>query len=76
MGKQVLVSTLRELLRDGMIARYEGGLHADKLQRQAYADGFARALREAGVLGEDELRAVVAEERATLFAEEPLAATG
>jgi hypothetical protein len=66
MGYEELVVEVRKLLRAAIGARYRGDLHASKVRAQAYADGYMRALSDAGLLGQDELLQVVAETRVEL----------
>jgi hypothetical protein len=64
-----LVGEVRKLLRTAIEARYRGDLHARKVRPQAYADGYMQALRDAGLLGADELLQIVAETRVELEGE-------
>ena len=54
MGYEELVSEIRKLLRASLEARYRGELHAHKVRAQAYADGYMRALSDAGLVSQDE----------------------
>jgi hypothetical protein len=63
MGYDQLVMEVRRLLRAAVDARYAGDLHAHKVRHQAYADGYMKALCDAGLLGSDELLQIVAETR-------------
>jgi hypothetical protein len=63
MGYEELMVEARKLLRDAIEARYQGGVHGDKQQRSAYADGYLRALGDAGLASRDELLQLVAEAR-------------
>jgi hypothetical protein len=69
MGYEELVSEVRKLLRTAIEARYRGDLHVHKVRPQAYADGYMQALRDAGLLGPDELLQIVAEARLELEGE-------
>ena len=69
MGYEELLSEIRRLLREAIGARYRGELHAHKVRAQAYADGYMRALTDAGLLGGEELLALVAEARTELGGE-------
>ena len=70
MGHDELMTRVRGLLREAIELRYEGTLHAKKVQAQAYADGYMRALSDARQLDRDELMQVVSEERAKFFAQD------
>jgi hypothetical protein len=65
------MTRVRGLLRQAIEMRYEAGLHAKKVQAQAYADGCMRALSDARQLDRDELLQVIGEERAKFLAESP-----
>jgi hypothetical protein len=70
---------VKGLLRDAFAARFRGELHASKVKPQSYADGYMRALSDAGLFSQSELLAMVADVRAEgTPTEEPreLAATG
>ena len=56
---EVAVRFAREAIR----ARFDAGPHAHKVQKQAYFDGYVRALCDAGLLTHDEALRVVGEER-------------
>jgi hypothetical protein len=64
MGHDELLTRVRNLLRESIEMRYQGTLHAKKVQAQAYADGYMRALCDARQLDQDELMQLVSEERA------------
>ena len=66
MGYEELMVEARKLLREAIEARYQGGAHGDKQQRGAYADGYLRALSDAGLASKDELLQLVAETRLEL----------
>ena len=68
MGYDELTTEVRKLLRAAIEARYRGELHAHKVRAQAYADGYMKALGDAGLLGQHELLQLVAETRAELAA--------
>ncbi len=63
MGHEELLTRVRGLLREAIELRYEGTLHAKKVQAQAYADGYMRALTDAHKVDRGELLALVTEER-------------
>jgi hypothetical protein len=58
-----LLATLRTLLTDVTRARFEGTAYAKLARAHGYADGFMRALLDAGIVQKDELIAIVGEER-------------
>jgi hypothetical protein len=69
MGYEELLAEVRRLLRESIEARYRGELHASKVRSQAYADGYMRALGDAGLLSRQELLQLVAESRVELAGE-------
>jgi hypothetical protein len=69
MGHDELMTRVRGLLREAIEMRYQGTLHAKKVQAQAYADGYMRALSDARQLDKDELLQVVSEERAKFLSQ-------
>ena len=70
MGYEELLAEARKLLRVAIEARFRGDLHANKVRAQAYADGYTRALLDAGLLDRGELLLLVSETRAEV-AEQP-----
>jgi hypothetical protein len=58
-----LLSTLRELLRDVLDARFSGVAYAKLSRATGYADGYMRALLDSGMVDRDELLALVGDER-------------
>ena len=66
MGYEELMLEARKLLSEAIAARYQGGAHGDKQQRGAYADGYLRALGDAGLASPQELLQLVAETRLEL----------
>lgn len=56
-------STLRTLLRDTMQARFEGGRYSELARAHGYVDGYMRALRDSGLVGDEELLEIVGTER-------------
>jgi hypothetical protein len=58
-----LLGKVRGLLRDAIEARYQGGMHAKKVQAQAYVDGYMRALTDAHQVPTEALLRLVTEER-------------
>lgn len=71
MAKEELLSTLRGLLRDTMRARYEGGPYGALARANGCADGYMRALLDAGVIDQRELLAFVGTERNRFLDEVP-----
>jgi len=63
MRHEQLMTRVRGLLREAIELRYAGTLHAKKVQAQAYADGYMRALQDSEQIGQDELLRLVGEER-------------
>jgi len=63
MAYQDLMNNVRRLLRESLEARFEGGAHHRKVQAQAYADGYMRALTDAGLVDDAQLLDVVMTER-------------
>ena len=63
MGYEELMVEARKLLREAIEARYQGGAHGDKQQRSSYADGYLRALGDAGLASPQELLQLVADAR-------------
>lgn len=62
-SKAEMMAELRTMLRDVFAARSEGAAYARLARAHGYVDGYMRAMMEAGMIGKDELLAVVAEER-------------
>jgi hypothetical protein len=62
-----LMTRLRQLVRETIGMRYQGGLHAKKVEAQAYADGYMRALTDSKQIDTTELLRVVGEERSRLL---------
>jgi hypothetical protein len=79
MGYEQLLIEVQRLLREAVSARYRGELHANKVRAQAYADGYVRALLDAGLVGNEELLHVIAAARTEVAGapiEERIAAVG
>ena len=86
MGYEQLLAEVRRLVRASIDGRYRGEMHVNKVRAQAYADGYMRALTDAGLIAQDELLHAVAEARAEVAgaafeqraadAEQPRAAAG
>lgn len=75
MSKDTLLRTLRGLLRDVMKARFEGGSYAKLARANGYADGYMRALLDAGLVDQREMLAFVGVERQRFVEEAPAYAT-
>jgi hypothetical protein len=67
MDHDELMTRLRELVREAIGMRYQGGLHAKKVEAQAYADGYMRALTDSQQIDTAELLRVVGEERSRML---------
>ncbi|MEM9192655.1 MAG: hypothetical protein AAGF12_26010 [Myxococcota bacterium] len=63
MSKEDMVSTLRGLLQSVLEARFSGVRYAKLARAHGYADGYMRALMDAGLLDKDEVLEVVCDER-------------
>lgn len=63
MAYQDLMNNVRRLLREAIDARFVGGPHHRKVQAQAYADGYMRALADAGLVEDAQLLDLVMSER-------------
>jgi hypothetical protein len=75
MAKEELTGTIRNLLRNVMRARFEGGAYAKLARANGYADGYMRALMDAGVVDQRELLALVGAERQRFVDEAPALAS-
>jgi hypothetical protein len=71
MSYDELVGEARRLLREAIDARYRGDLHATKVRRLSYADGYMKALTDAGLLSHRELLELVAQARSEQASQEP-----
>lgn len=63
MGKESLLNEVRELVQRVTKTRFEGRLHVEKAQAQAYADGYMRALIDAELIDRNQLLQLIGEER-------------
>ncbi len=63
MGYEELVAQVQRLLGDAIKARFRGDLHVNKVKDQAYADGYMRALLDAGLIDHRELLELIAKTR-------------
>lgn len=55
MTKSELLSQVRSLVADMTRARFEGGAYAKMMRAHGYADGYMRALLDAGLVERGEL---------------------
>lgn len=63
MGKSELVERVKTLVADVTRARFEGGAHAKLMRAHGYADGYMRALMDAGLVDRDALVRAVGDAR-------------
>ena len=63
MNLDELKGTLRGLVRKTIETRFSGANYATLAQSRGYADGYMRALLDAGLIEQRELLALVNEER-------------
>jgi hypothetical protein len=63
MNLDELKGTLRGLVRKTIETRFSGANYATLAQSRGYADGYMRALLDAGLIDQRELLALVNEER-------------
>ncbi len=71
MNNDQLMETLRALLRDVLKARFDGAAYAKLARAHGYADGYMRALLDAGLVNRDDLLGVVGDERKRFVEEVP-----
>ncbi|GAB4211122.1 MAG: hypothetical protein OHK0013_32540 [Sandaracinaceae bacterium] len=69
MTKLELLSTVRTLVADVTRARFEGGAYAKLMRAHGYADGYMRALLDAGLVDRAELLRVVGNARIDVVGE-------
>jgi len=62
-SKTLVLEELRKMLRDVFLATATGNVHARVARAHGYVDGFMRALLDTGFAKQNELLALVAEER-------------
>lgn len=74
MNSDLLLTTLRQLLRDVLKARFEGTAYAKLARAHGYADGYMRALLDAGVIDKSELLHLVGDVRQRFIEEDDAAA--
>ncbi len=63
MSKDEMVERVKELVRQVTEARFEGALYAKLARAHGYADGYMRALLDAGLVDRDTLLRAVSEAR-------------
>lgn len=63
MSKEELLERVSELVRQVTEARFEGGAYAKLARAHGYADGYMRALMDAGLVDRDVLLKAVGEAR-------------
>lgn len=63
MGKGELLDRVRELVADVTRARFEGTAYAKLMRAHGYADGYMRALLDAGLVDRDALLRAVGDAR-------------
>ena len=63
MSKNDLIERVCELVRQVTEARFTGGPYAKLARAHGYADGYMRALLDAGLVDRDELLAAVGQAR-------------
>ena len=74
MSKDQLLARIAELVRQVTTARFEGGAHAKLARAHGYADGYMRALLDAGLVDRDALLRVVGDARRDVIEEQDAAA--
>jgi hypothetical protein len=68
MGYDELSVQVRTHVRAALEARFRAELHVHKVRPQAYADGYMRALGDAGLFSQEELLELIGDVRAELDA--------
>lgn len=63
MSNVEMIERVKELVRQVTEARFEGAMYAKLARAHGYADGYMRALLDAGLVDRDTLLAAVAEAR-------------
>ena len=71
MNHDEMMTTLRELLRDVLRARFDGAAYAKLARAHGYADGYMRALLDSGLVDRDQLLSIVGDERRRFVEEVP-----
>ena len=70
MSKKMLLETVRGLIADVTRARFAGGAYAKLARAHGYADGYMRALLDAGLVERSELIIAVGSERGRVVTED------
>jgi hypothetical protein len=70
MNKDELKKTVGQLLDEVQKARFEGAAYARLSRAHGYADGYMRALMDAGIVDKRELLALVGQTRRDFIARE------
>ncbi|MCS6799742.1 MAG: hypothetical protein NZ898_14715 [Myxococcota bacterium] len=63
MSRDELLGVVRNLLQDVMKARFDGVAYGKLARAHGYADGYMRALMDAGLVDRQAMLALVGEER-------------
>ena len=63
MSNEQMIERVKELVRQVTEARFEGAMYAKLARAHGYADGYMRALLDAGLVDRNELLAAVSEAR-------------
>lgn len=71
MKKDELLTTLRSLISASVEARFTGGRQAKLERAHGMADGYMRALLDAGLVEQDALLRFVCDERLRMVSPEP-----
>lgn len=74
MSKEELLSRVCELVRQVEEARFAGGAYAKLARAHGYADGYMRALMDAGLVDRDALLSAVGDARQQVVEAEKVAA--
>ncbi len=69
MNLDQIKATLKSLVRKTIETRFSGARYADLAQARGYADGYMRALLDAGLVDQKQLLDLVGEERRRYVAE-------
>lgn len=68
--KSMLLDRVKDLVADVTRARFAGGAYAKLARAHGYADGYMRALLDAGLVSRTDLIAACGEERGRVVREE------
>ena len=71
MKNEELLNTLKGLLAEVLDARFTGGQRSELARVHGYADGYMRALLDAGLVDQKSLLRVVSEQRQQYLGEAP-----